>query len=327
MSNRVGNVLMRIRRKVWPHTDTILSVATFSFILLSWVLSLFGSNTLLVSTIVAAIGFSSAGLANALVGGIGLVRTDVRDRLPARVCGYRPDITETISNAVRLIQIISYEELQSADKSRQHFYSALRAATRKVPHQRIVWNREHLLWVRQDLEYWNNSDTSELYGYLPRPGTSVTSFMLVDGASIIFAQNWETGRHIHLDGADAARHFGFYFERMKTNSICIKRRGNPIDLGALDAFEESLAAAPACGKDFWRERPGRLRPGLRDVRYRLDVLVVAADPGLERVALVAPLRRPVQDRVVAHQELDPAPRGRIGLVDRAVLAREDAHRR
>jgi len=50
MSNRVDNVLMRIRRKVWSHTDTILSVATFSFILLSWVLSLFGSNTLLVST-------------------------------------------------------------------------------------------------------------------------------------------------------------------------------------------------------------------------------------------------------------------------------------
>ena len=241
MSNRVDNVLMRIRRKVWSHTDTIISVATFSFILLSWVLSLFGSNTLLVSTIVAAIGFSSAGLANALVGGSALVRADVRDRLPARVCGYRPDITETISNAVRLIQIISYEELQSADKSRRHFYIALRAATRKVPHQRIVWNRDHLLWVRQDLEYWNNSDTSELYGYLPKPGTSVTSFMLVDGASIIFAQNWETGRHIHLDCADAARHFGFYFERMKTNSICIKRRGNPIDLGALDAFEESLA--------------------------------------------------------------------------------------
>ena len=35
------------------------------------------------------------------------------------------------------------------------------------------------------------------------------------------------------------------------------------------------------------------------------------------VALVASLRHPVQDRVVAHQELDPAPRGRIGLVDRA----------
>src|SRR5271169_2024911 len=59
----------------------------------------------------------------------------------------------------------------------------------------------------------------------------------------------------------------------------------------------------------------------------LDVLVMAADPGLERVALVAPLRRPVEDRVVAHQELDPAPRGPIGLVDGAVLEREDTHRR
>jgi len=59
----------------------------------------------------------------------------------------------------------------------------------------------------------------------------------------------------------------------------------------------------------------------------LDVLVVAADPGLERIALVASLRRPVEDRVVAHQELDPAPGGRIGLVDGAAGEREDAHRR
>src|SRR5271166_3943677 len=61
--------------------------------------------------------------------------------------------------------------------------------------------------------------------------------------------------------------------------------------------------------------------------HALDVLVMAADPGLERVALVAPLRRPVQDGVVAHQELDPARRGRIRLVDGAVLECEGAHRR
>src|SRR5580693_9224001 len=59
----------------------------------------------------------------------------------------------------------------------------------------------------------------------------------------------------------------------------------------------------------------------------LDVLVMAADPGLERVALAAPLRRPVQDGVVAHQELDPARGGRIRLVDGAVLECEGAHRR
>src|SRR3954453_23476887 len=58
-----------------------------------------------------------------------------------------------------------------------------------------------------------------------------------------------------------------------------------------------------------------------------DVLVIAANPGLERLALVASLRRPVQDRVVAHQELDPAEGGPIGLVDSTVLEHEGAHRR
>src|SRR5260370_18478974 len=42
------------------------------------------------------------------------------------------------------------------------------------------------------------------------------------------------------------------------------------------------------------------------------VFVVAADPELEPVALVAAFRRPVEDRGVAHQELDPAAPARIG---------------
>src|SRR6185503_8917209 len=54
------------------------------------------------------------------------------------------------------------------------------------------------------------------------------------------------------------------------------------------------------------------------------VFIVAADPELEPVALVAALRRPVEDRVIAHQELDPAAPGRIGLVDIAVVQSEDA---
>jgi hypothetical protein len=85
----------------------------------------------------------------------------------------------------------------------------------------------------------------ELYAYLPKPGTSVTTFDLIDNSSIIFAQNWETGRHLHLDGADTARHFRVYFERIMSNSTSIKRRGGPIDLGALDAFETALARQQA----------------------------------------------------------------------------------
>lgn len=54
------------------------------------------------------------------------------------------------------------------------------------------------------------------------------------------------------------------------------------------------------------------------------VLVVPADPHLERVALVPPLRRPVEDPVVAHRELDAAGRGRVGLVDGAVVKDECA---
>lgn len=245
MSDRAGDGLTRIRRKALAFTDIILSAVTLGFIIVSWVLGLFGSNTLLVNTIVAAIGVASVGLANAVNGGISLARADISDRLPARVCDYRQDMADAISNARQRIQIISHEELTAADKSRRHFYTALRAAARKVPHQRIIWNGDHLNWIRQDLEFWDASDMFELYGYIPGPGTSVTTFALIDNTHIIFAQNWEPGKHVHLDGADAARHFRFYFERVKSTSVCIKRRGRPINRDALAAFEKSLTESRA----------------------------------------------------------------------------------
>ena len=54
------------------------------------------------------------------------------------------------------------------------------------------------------------------------------------------------------------------------------------------------------------------------------VLVVAADPQLEPIVLVAALRRSVEDRVVAHQELEPTPPGRIAVVDDPVIQDEGA---
>src|SRR5687768_4529834 len=57
------------------------------------------------------------------------------------------------------------------------------------------------------------------------------------------------------------------------------------------------------------------------------VLVMAADPELEPIVLVAAFRRPVKDRVVAHEELEPTPPGLIGLVDDPVLQDESAEAR
>src|ERR1051325_5783018 len=47
----------------------------------------------------------------------------------------------------------------------------------------------------------------------------------------------------------------------------------------------------------------------------LFVFVVAADPELEPVSFIAAFGRAVEDPVVAHQELDAAAGGRVGLVD------------
>src|SRR6266571_3734961 len=55
-----------------------------------------------------------------------------------------------------------------------------------------------------------------------------------------------------------------------------------------------------------------------------SVLVVPADPQLKRVALVPPFGRPVEDPVVAHQELDAASPGPVGLVHGALVEDERA---
>src|SRR4029453_19524909 len=59
-------------------------------------------------------------------------------------------------------------------------------------------------------------------------------------------------------------------------------------------------------------------------RDKRSVLVSAADPHLERVALVPSLWRAVENPVVAHQELDPAGRRPVGLVEGAAVRDECA---
>src|SRR5512132_2780575 len=55
-----------------------------------------------------------------------------------------------------------------------------------------------------------------------------------------------------------------------------------------------------------------------------SVLVVPADPELGGVAFVSAPRRAVEDPVVAHQELEAACRGPVGLVHDAVVVGERA---
>src|SRR4029450_10918084 len=70
---------------------------------------------------------------------------------------------------------------------------------------------------------------------------------------------------------------------------------------------------------------GRLQEPSRSPYSSLArVLVVPADPELPRLALVAALRCAVEDRVVAHDELQSAPRRRVRVVDGAVISHERA---
>src|SRR6478672_4730895 len=58
------------------------------------------------------------------------------------------------------------------------------------------------------------------------------------------------------------------------------------------------------------------------------VLVSPADPELPiLITLVAPFRRVVEDRVVRHEELQSAPRGRVRVVDLVALPDERAEPR
>src|SRR4029450_9335947 len=59
-------------------------------------------------------------------------------------------------------------------------------------------------------------------------------------------------------------------------------------------------------------------------RTRLFVLVMGANPDLELVALVAAGGRPVENRVIGHQDLDPPSPCRIRVVDGPLLQNEHA---
>jgi hypothetical protein len=147
MLSRINDLMAAIRRRV----EFLLTGLALAFMAASWVLNLFGSNTLVVNTVVAAIGIASAGLGASLSAAAADVRTDLRERFPARVCDLRQDMADDLGRARQLIQIISYEELSGADRSRMRFYDMLRRAAQEIPHQRIIWNLDHVNWIRQDL--------------------------------------------------------------------------------------------------------------------------------------------------------------------------------
>ncbi len=78
-------------------------------------------------------------------------------------------------------------------------------------------------------------------------------------------------------------------------------------------FRAMLAGKCHEGRDSNPERqsaPHRVAEGpLRQPKLLTAVLVVAPDPDLELLVLVAALRYPVEDPVKAHQELDPTSPG------------------
>src|SRR6266516_7205625 len=73
-----------------------------------------------------------------------------------------------------------------------------------------------------------------------------------------------------------------------------------------------------------RSRSGSTQRSLSTRRVRVLVLIVAPDPHLGRVTLVASRRRPVEECVEAEHEFEAASGGRVRVVDDPVLEGERA---
>src|SRR5258708_4666424 len=104
--------------------------------------------------------------------------------------------------------------------------------------------------------------------------------------------------------------------------FCGKRRDEVAGLAAM-----SVETATWPGRSPRRTvRSGTRRARHCSVRQAsvAAVLVVAVDPGLPRLALVSAFWHPVEDPVVAPQELNPPTRGRVRLVDGLGVQDEDA---
>ena len=131
------------------------------------------------------------------------------------------------------IDIISYVNLRAADAKRTQYYDALYLAIKKrhISHQRIIWNLDQLLWLKQMLSMgWDDLPEFSVKFYRVNPSDNpITTFDLIDQKTVFFGQGWLMEGHVEIASPDVGQYFRSYFAGIWSKCKTIKERGKPAD--------------------------------------------------------------------------------------------------
>lgn len=150
-----------------------------------------------------------------------------------------------LESAEHSIDIVSFVNLHSADLKRSKYYAALREAIERkhLSHQRIIWNKDHVLWLEQMLDDgWDNFPefTVKFLQISKLSGTPLSTFDLIDQHIVIFGQGWITEGHVAIENPDVGHYFRSYFASLWNNAEWIKFRGEPGNRARLRELAKEL---------------------------------------------------------------------------------------
>ena len=140
------------------------------------------------------------------------------------------------------IDIISHDQLVSNDEQRLSYYSQLEAALeRGVVHRRIIWNADHLQWIRPWLERHEDNPYLEVrfYDAENNPQLQLT-FDLIDEQRACLLYGLNEPWYVQITDPDFVRLLTLYFERIwaLSKSDTIKKYPKGVDWERLEQLEQ-----------------------------------------------------------------------------------------
>jgi len=151
-------------------------------------------------------------------------------------------LIQGLANAQRTIDIISFHQLLSPDEHRQDYYTEMeQAIQRGLHHRRIIWNADHVKWIKVWLKKYENNPYLEVHFYDEKilPRIEVT-FDLIDKERGILFQGLVPPYIVEITEPDVNRVFSDYFEELwgRSGSMTIKDYHSGVNWKLLEQLEQ-----------------------------------------------------------------------------------------
>lgn len=163
-----------------------------------------------------------------------------------RVIGEREITYESLSqglaNAVHIIDVVSFQQLITRDEHRIAYYQEIEAAIqRHVTHRRIIWNSDHVRWIRDWLKKFEDTSYLEVrfYDEEKQPRIQVT-FDIIDKEKCILLQGIIPPYIVEITVPEFTDLMSNYFEKLwgRSESMVLKDYHKGVNWGLLEQLEK-----------------------------------------------------------------------------------------